>query len=233
MVCQSHWQVFVPSVRADSDQRLFFDESQWSTIEAITARIIPTDHDPGAREAAVVRYIDRYLSGIDYVYAAPDGNGFLKLDGLGAQSWTERIGLLREAYVDGIVTFDAVSREMFGEVFRSLPDDAQDRVIERISGAPKPARLAAGRAASAPTILQSVTDHRLPFFELLTLHTRQGFYGDPVYGGNRDRVGWQVIGFPGPASLADTQDCSFSLEHTYVQIQDWAELIPHLRESEA
>ena len=34
-----------------------------------------------------------------------------------------------------------------------------------------------------------------------SMHTRQGFYADPIYGGNRDRVGWRVIGFPGPASL--------------------------------
>ena len=33
------------------------------------------------------------------------------------------------------------------------------------------------------------------------MHTRQGFYADPIYGGNKDRIGWQVIGFPGPASL--------------------------------
>ena len=35
-------------------------------------------------------------------------------------------------------------------------------------------------------------------------HTRQGFYADPIYGGNRDRIGWQVIGFPGP-DLADAR----------------------------
>ena len=33
------------------------------------------------------------------------------------------------------------------------------------------------------------------------MHTRQGFYADPIYGGNKGRVGWQVIGFPGPTSL--------------------------------
>ena len=47
------------------------------------------------------------------------------------------------------------------------------------------------------------------------MHTRQGFYADPIYGGNRDRVGWQVIGFPGPASLprctpAATARCTIS-----------------------
>jgi gluconate 2-dehydrogenase gamma chain len=27
--------------------------------------------------------------------------------------------------------------------------------------------------------------------------TREGFFSDPVYGGNRDMVGWKMIGFPG------------------------------------
>jgi gluconate 2-dehydrogenase gamma chain len=51
---------------------------------------------------------------------------------------------------------------------------------------------------------QPVTDEDLDFFSTLVLHTRMGFYGDIAYGGNRDQVGWRTIGFPGPASLADT-----------------------------
>lgn len=33
------------------------------------------------------------------------------------------------------------------------------------------------------------------FFQLLRFHTLAGFLGNPSYGGNRDRVGWKVIGF--------------------------------------
>ena len=25
----------------------------------------------------------------------------------------------------------------------------------------------------------------------------EGFFADPMYGGNRDKVGWKMIGFPG------------------------------------
>jgi gluconate 2-dehydrogenase gamma chain len=25
----------------------------------------------------------------------------------------------------------------------------------------------------------------------------EGFFSDPIYGGNRDMVGWKLIGFPG------------------------------------
>jgi gluconate 2-dehydrogenase gamma chain len=36
------------------------------------------------------------------------------------------------------------------------------------------------------------------FFELLRAHTIEGMFCDPMHGGNRDLIGWQLIGFPGP-----------------------------------
>jgi hypothetical protein len=53
----------------------FFDAHQRTTIEAAMARIIPTDDRPGA-----IGFLDRYLSGIDFIYAKPDGSGFEKLE---------------------------------------------------------------------------------------------------------------------------------------------------------
>jgi gluconate 2-dehydrogenase alpha chain len=35
------------------------------------------------------------------------------------------------------------------------------------------------------------------FFELLRAHTQEGLFADPLYGGNRDKLGWQVLGHPG------------------------------------
>ena len=37
---------------------------------------------------------------------------------------------------------------------------------------------------------------------MLWRNTEEGFFADPVYGGNRDKVGWKLIGFPGVASGA-------------------------------
>jgi gluconate 2-dehydrogenase gamma chain len=36
------------------------------------------------------------------------------------------------------------------------------------------------------------------FFQLLRQHTLEGMFCDPMHGGNRDLIGWQLIGFPGP-----------------------------------
>ena len=29
----------------------------------------------------------------------------------------------------------------------------------------------------------------------------EGFFADPIYGGNRDKIGWQLVGFPGVAAV--------------------------------
>lgn len=36
------------------------------------------------------------------------------------------------------------------------------------------------------------------FFQLLRRHTIEGMFCDPMHGGNVDKIGWQLIGFPGP-----------------------------------
>jgi gluconate 2-dehydrogenase gamma chain len=36
------------------------------------------------------------------------------------------------------------------------------------------------------------------FFTMLLQNTVEGFLADPMYGGNRDFIGWKLIGFPGP-----------------------------------
>ena len=36
------------------------------------------------------------------------------------------------------------------------------------------------------------------FFELILAHCRQGFYGDPRHGGNRNMVSWKMLRLPFP-----------------------------------
>ncbi|WP_245737014.1 gluconate 2-dehydrogenase subunit 3 family protein [Micromonospora pattaloongensis] len=227
----AEWPVVLAPVDPDATDRLFFTDHEWDTVEAATARIIPTDHDPGAREACAVRFIDRFLSGTDHVYAAADGSGFLRMSGKLADAWRARIADLQETYRRGVRELDAIAGQSFGADFVSLTDEQQDFVLERISGAPKPVPVVREADAAAPTIQVYAFDDGLSFFDALVAHTRQGFYGDPVYGGNRGRVGWDVIGFPGPASLKDTMDGTYSVRDYYLQEYDWAELIPHLRQT--
>lgn len=207
MISQSNWEIV--SISANTDERLFFDEHQWATIEDATGRIIPTDKDPGAREAKVVRFIDRYLSGIEYIYASADGRGFLRMEGKDADVWKERVQKMQQTYVEGVSELDRISKEKFGAVFINLTDQQQDQVLTMISpdAVPEDEGVAVG---GAPPSNQPVSDEGLDFFHTLILHTRQGFYADPVYGGNKNHIGWKVIGFPGPKTLAETRDGKFT-----------------------
>ena len=176
---------------------MFFDAHQRATVEAAMARMIPTDHEPGAREAGTIDFVDRYLSGIEFIYAKPDGSGFETLTGKRADAWRQRIDVLRKTYVEGIAALDALAREMFRAEFRSLNEAQQDETLSALE------RRQAGGLGEGPALQQTLTETELSFVPLLAMHTRQGFYSDPIYGGNKGHAGWKVIGFPGPSSLME------------------------------
>jgi len=195
----------------------FFDEHQHETIDAAMARIIPSDGGPGAREAGVTEFVDRYLSGLAFIYAKPDGSGFLELRGRSAQAWRRRIGALRQQYEEGVGELDRRSGERFGAEFRRLSQEGQDQVLAELERASsdqeelQEEKATAGSGGAAqPGLQEPATETGLDFFALLVLHARQGFYADPVYGGNRDAVGWRHIGFPGPASMAEVHSGEYS-----------------------
>lgn len=208
---------------SEHEKRFFFDEHQRSTVEAAMSRIIPTDHQPGAKEAGAVDFVDRYLSGIDFVWAKPDGSGFEELSGKMAEAWRQRIDSLRQVYTEGIEELDGISSDLFDDDFRSLTETQQDRVLEEMESRAKHGttksqeeKASSGYGAPAeaepsePAMQQSLNEGDLTFFPLLVLHTRQGFYSDPIYGGNRDQIGWKVIGFPGPESLAEVHSGNYT-----------------------
>ncbi|WP_415853374.1 gluconate 2-dehydrogenase subunit 3 family protein [Sinomonas sp. G460-2] len=232
MTLKSEWETVGAPVDPDSDERLFFTQHEWDTVEAVTARIMPTDEDPGAKEARVVVFIDRYVSGIDYIFASADGSGFLKLSGKHADAWRGRQFKMQELYRQGVKTLDEISRNLDGKTFVDLTEEQQDQVLIALSGAPKPQKVTLGTKEPVTTFLQGSFDENLSFFDTICLHTRQGFYGDPVYGGNKDQMGWNVIGFPGPKSLKDTIDGTYdTTPYFYEGEYDWYDLIPHLRQS--
>lgn len=225
MITKTDWPVM--NLKIEGDQAKFFSPHQLATIEAACARVYPTDDDPGAREANVVRYIDRYLSGIDYIYASGDGLGFLKMSGKLADAWRARIFKLQRTYKAGIEALDALSQDSFGKTFVDLDEDPQDQILALMSGQPKPDSVSLTQTAPLSSTLQGVGDDGMGFFEALCLHTRQGMFCDPVYGGNQNRVGWDLVGFPGPKSLKDTLDMTYSVRDYFVHDVPWEDLVPH------
>jgi gluconate 2-dehydrogenase gamma chain len=186
----------------------FFDPHQRATIAAAMARVIPTTDTPGATEAGTIDFLDGYLAGIDRIYAKPDGSGFETVSGRRAQAWQPRIDILRTTYVEGIADLDRRSRDTYGKPFIDLDASEQDSALAAVERPGEAAAMNASQAITGfapvePALQQASVEISLSFLALLSLHTRQGFYADPIYGGNRDHVGWQTIGFPGPSSLAE------------------------------
>ncbi|MDQ1621014.1 MAG: gluconate 2-dehydrogenase gamma chain [Actinomycetota bacterium] len=230
MSSKADWPTFLEPVDPDSTEPLFFSAQEWETVEAVSARIIPTDHEPGAREACVVVFIDRYLSGINYIFAAADGSGFLQIDGKYAHAWRSRIADMQTTYRNGIAQLETIAEDSFGRRFVELDESQQDTVLESLSGKPKPGAVTLGTTEPASTFTQFTNDDGLGFFDAICLHVRQGFYADPVYGGNKNRIAWELIGFDGPKSLKDTMDGTYSTDEYFDQNYTWADLIPQLRQ---
>jgi len=144
----------------------FFSPDQAVEIEAIAARIIPTDDTPGAREAGVVYFIDRGLA----TFAVES----------------------QKTYREGLPELQARVTEMFPSVakFSAATPQQQDEVLnsfeehgETSQKAAKPAQRTIRPRPGAQS-----------FFETLRQHTITGFLIDPDYGGNHDGVGWKLIG---------------------------------------
>jgi gluconate 2-dehydrogenase gamma chain len=222
---QAQWAALPISAAAD-DQPLFFTPHEWDTVEAATARIIPTDRHPGAREAKAVRFIDRMLHGTRFVFATADGAGFLRLEGKDEQAWADRISRRGRLYRDGVAHLDQLADEIGGARFVDLDAPRQDAVLERLSGGSKPTTYRLGQetasgSGGAPAANQPVNEDFLEFFPLLVLNTRQGFYADPAYGGNAEHVGWGVIGFDGPPDLRATTDGSYATLQYMIPEATW------------
>jgi gluconate 2-dehydrogenase gamma chain len=150
----------------------FLNVHEAKTLDAIVARIIPgSPEDPGAREAGVLRYIDRALEG-------PYRD-------------------LRPLYRQGLAALDGACLAEHGRGFAELDETAQDQLLGRLAETEPVEQLVAGEAGEARTEEAPQAGQLAYFFAVVRQHVLEGMFGDPVYGGNKDGVGWKLLGFPG------------------------------------
>jgi gluconate 2-dehydrogenase gamma chain len=84
-------------------------------------------------------------------------------------------------YSAGLTAVDAWAQSAHGGVFTALTPDKQDAVITDIES---------GKATG-------FTPNSATFFAILHEHSLQGMFGDPVYGGNKNFAGWDLVRYPG------------------------------------
>jgi hypothetical protein len=215
----------------------FLSDEELATLTAMTGRIIPTDTTPGAIEAGAAEYINRLLSIVpseDDPAGAVFGGGpfsnrnpfpdehsgtpsaefppnhfeqFIPLTRLQRLSWRVQLlgtaavpgsdfnaGVLppvvgiRDRYRSGLATVAATSQRLFAAAFTTLSAAQQDTVLKAVSA---------------------------DFLDLVTGHTIEGIFCAPEYGGNKDRIGWELIGYDG-----DSQPLGYSIYNETTESYD-------------
>jgi gluconate 2-dehydrogenase gamma chain len=170
------------SSRRTGEAYVFFTDPEVAFIKAAVARLIPTDElGPGGVEAGVPYFLDRQLAGA-YGAAAH----FYNQGPFGSETPYQGYQLPltpAELYRIGIAATDRYCKETHGKVFAELEPAVQDQVLSGLQG------------IAAAVDLKEVPG--TTFFSALLGDTKDGFFADPAYGGNKDMVGWKLVGFPG------------------------------------
>jgi len=169
-------------------QPSWFTAEEFVFIKAAVARLIPNDErGPGALEAGVPEFIDRqmntpYATGANWYMQGPFNPDLPKELGYQLPLVPQQI------YRLGLADADDYSKRQHGKVFADLSGEQQDALLQAMESGQ-----ADFRQLPAKT-----------FFAFLIQNTREGFFSDPIHGGNQNMVGWKLIGFPG--ARADFMD---------------------------
>jgi gluconate 2-dehydrogenase gamma chain len=118
----------------------FFTPDEATEVEAITARIIPTDDTPGAREAGVAYFIDRGLT----TFAADH----------------------QKTYREGLAELQASVSEMFPSVskFSGLSTERQDEVLHSLDESSVAGRRSFRALPGAQNFFETLQQHTIQGF---------------------------------------------------------------------
>ncbi|ARP77699.1 gluconate 2-dehydrogenase subunit 3 family protein [Bordetella genomosp. 6] len=185
-----HAHAKAPPVQLADYKPEYFTSEEWAFVLAATARLIPSEGEgPGALEAHVPIFLDRQLKG-DYGNAT---NWYMQgphdptaTPDRGWQTPLNPAQLYRKA----IPAVNAWCQSRWSKDFKDLAPEQQDETLTALQK---------GQAGMAPDI--SI------FFTTLLANTKEGYFADPMHGGNFGMQSWVYIGFPGArASYAEWVD---------------------------
>ena len=135
----------------------------------------------GAKDAGVTTFIDRQLTG------PYGGHDWLYMQGPFADKPLPSQGLQsplvpRQQYRLGLAALEAYCNKTYGgRGFVQLNEEEQVKLI--------------GAMEKGEVQFEKFSSRML--FAAIYANTVEGYFADPIYGGNRDMVGWKLVGFPG------------------------------------
>jgi len=159
----------------------FLNLDEAAFVEALVDHMVPADEiSPKGTDLGVNIYIDRALAGAWGKGARLYMQGPWKL---GAPSQGYQLPLTpAQLYRAGIAATNAHCQKTYGNSFDRITDAQRQEVLSALS-------------------TNKITfDGGLPvqvFWTTLYQTVIEGMYSDPIYGGNRNKAGWAIIGFPG------------------------------------
>jgi gluconate 2-dehydrogenase gamma chain len=160
-------------------------------LDAAAARLIPADElGAGAKEAGVTCYIDQQLDSVWGSHGRNYRSGPWP-EGTATQGFQSRL-TPREIYRAAIREVNVHCLKQHGKAFEFLAPAQQDEILKGLEAG----------TVELPSLSAKL------FFGLLLRNTMEGYFADPIYGGNRDKAGWKLIGFPGvpPSNYNDFID---------------------------
>jgi gluconate 2-dehydrogenase alpha chain len=132
-----------------------------------------------AREAAIADAVFERMFPADAAGPGAREIGVVHyLDRALAGAYRDDIGVYRQ----GLTMLDRASQSRFGVGYAEAGATDQDALL---------------RELEAGTIAGWEVPAQQSFFDQLRAHLQEGLFGDPAYGGNRDKSGWRVLGHPG------------------------------------
>lgn len=150
-------------------------------VEALVNHMCPADqHTPNGTDMGLHTYFDRALAGSwgqgDRLFLqGPFRQGS---PNQGYQLSMTPAALFR-AGTEGLADYCQAS---FKKPFDALPSDAKEQVLKDLQ---------AGKIALPNGVPAK------PYFAQLLQMFYEGMFADPIYGGNRDKLAWKMIGYPG------------------------------------
>lgn len=159
----------------------FLNLEEASFIEALVDHMIPADeHSPKGTDIGLNVFIDRALAGAwgkgDRLYM----QGPWKL---GTPSQGYQLPLTpAQLFRAGIAATNAICRKTYGKPFNALDEKQREELLVGLS--------------TAKLTFDSGPPVRV-FWTALYQTVMEGMFSDPIYGGNRNKAGWKMIGWPG------------------------------------
>lgn len=169
-----------------ADAFLTLTPTEIAFLSAAADTFIPADNlSPSGTDAGVVVFIDRQLAG-----------------SWGAGGRMYRGGPFHKGRPTQGYQLQLTPREFFGAGIAATNawlKKTKGKELDRLSPADRIEALKTMEASKAE--LDGINGKQ--FFEALLTITMEGFFADPIYGGNRNKAGWRMVGYPGlPATYA-------------------------------